>query len=162
MYSPFVLFADTNDEKWSKGLLEWYYSQLAHYTACSVNSGVWTCIWVMFYSRYMSWFLVVMHRLSIFIFFQWLLSWLLHKWTGRLLPTWALHQGESEEAWTNTAIYSHALLRIHVIGVKGWWGLLLPPCLLDCSSNQGLLVLHLGWSASESVIWRGRHYMGML
>ena len=26
------------------------------------------------------------------------------------------HQGESEEVWTNSAIYSHALLRIHVIG----------------------------------------------
>ena len=26
------------------------------------------------------------------------------------------HQGESEEVQTNIAIYSHALLRIHVIG----------------------------------------------
>ena len=27
-------------------------------------------------------------------------------------------QGESEEVWINTAIYSHALLRMHVIGVQ--------------------------------------------
>ena len=35
-YSPVVILADTNDEKWSKGLLEWYYSHLGHYTACIV------------------------------------------------------------------------------------------------------------------------------
>ena len=56
------------------------------------------------------------------IFFQWLLSWLLHKWRGYLLPTWARKitcqcfdwmlqssSGESEELWTSVGIYSHAL-----------------------------------------------------
>ena len=35
------------------------------------------------------------------------------------------HQGESEEVWTKVAIYSHALLRIHVIG--GQWSVRIPP-----------------------------------
>ena len=35
-----------------------------------------------------------------------------------LLPTWAWIIGESEEVWTNVAIYSDPPLRIHIIGAQ--------------------------------------------
>ena len=54
------------------------------------------------------------------------------------------------KVWTNIAIYSHALLRIHVIGGQGSVRIAtpsLPPHHSGPCNNQGLPVLHLGWCA---------------
>ena len=67
------------------------------------------------------------------------------EWRGRLsvtklssennLPTFWLNAPvvigpKVKEVWKNVAIYSHALLRIHITGDQVRWGLLLFPCLL--------------------------------
>ena len=53
------------------------------------------------------------------------------------------YHSESEEAWTNIAVYSHAPLRIHIIG--GQMSVKIASS-SHRSSNHGLPVLHLGWS----------------
>jgi len=47
-----------------------------------------------------------------------------------------IFRAKLEEVQTNVAIYSHALLRIHPLAVKGRWELLLPPCLLITAVQQ--------------------------
>ena len=55
----------------------------------------------------------------------------LRKWHADVsTECFSCHQGKSEEVWTNSANYSHALLRIHNIGGQRSVGMLLPPCLL--------------------------------
>ena len=73
--------------------------------------------------------------------FQWLLSWLLHEWRGRLSVT----NLSSENNWLTFRLNAPVVIsakvkkceqmllfiamKIHIIGGQRLWGLLLPPCL---------------------------------
>ena len=62
------------------------------------------------------------------------------------------HQGESEEVRTNIAFIAMHYWGYTSLEIKGRWGLLLPASSSQWSSNQGLPVFHLSWSASLRVL----------
>ena len=95
--------------------------------------------------------------------FQWLLSWSLHREKGYLLPTWVqkitcwcfdwilqLSSGWKWKKCEQTLLF----IPMHYwwymsLEVKGWWGLLFPPCLLI--SLQVLILLLYTKSVTEVV-----------
>ena len=57
------------------------------------------------------------------------------------LNTKCHYQGESGKVWTNTTIYSYALLRMMSLEVKGWQWLLLPSCIIIAAVQHPVSIL---------------------
>ena len=114
---------------------------------CACGTSCTVCGTSLYCMLYVLWTLICMVLIKLLAIYN-VQDWMWHCYSvqsneeeGYVLPTsarkitcqhfdWMLQlssiQGESEEEWTSIAIYGHALLRIHIMEVKGWWGLLLP------------------------------------